>query len=305
MRILSVVVLLVLGVPGVAAASPAGSDVVVHDLDTDGVAAYWTPERIAAMPVGPPAPPETPPVDDSTGAPAPDSRSIGRLFFVDRDGEDSSCTATSVVSANRRTAVTGGHCVHTANLIGQDPRWHSKMLFVPGFRDGARPFGEFVVRKAIVNRTWITDDQQSEYDQAFLVLDKPSAASENIAFGRRADRFAREYGYPRAAGQPGHQGRPEFTGQRLAQCWGTPVLNPGHPELPSENVWGVPCDMGGGSSGGPRTSGNAVVGVNIQSFRVNAAGGYCETEPCVRHLGGAQFSWKITAPLYQRASTTH
>jgi hypothetical protein len=287
MRILSVVALLLLGVPGVAAASP-DTDVVVHDLNPDGVAAYWTPERIAAMPTGP-STPGAPPVDGPDGAPAPASRTIGRLFFVDRDGEDSSCTATLVVSANRRTAVTGGHCVHTANLIGQDPRWHSKLLFVPGFRDGARPFGEFAVRRVVVNQMWITDDQRSEYDQAFLVLDTPSAVSENIAFGRPGDRPAHEYGYPRAAGQTGHQGRPEFTGQRLAQCWGTPAR---HPD--DENLWGVPCDMGGGSSGGPRISGNAVVGVNTQSFRLD-----------VRHLGGPAFSWNITAALYQRAATSH
>ncbi|MFI6096009.1 trypsin-like serine peptidase [Lentzea sp. NPDC051213] len=301
MRILSVVVLLVLAVPGVAAAK---SDVVVHDIDTNGVAAYWTPERIAAMPTGP-SEPGTPPKDGPDGAPGPtSSKTIGRLFFVDRDGEDSSCTATLVVSANRRTAVTGGHCVHTANLAGFDPRWHSKLLFVPGFRDGARPFGEHVVRSVVVNQTWITDDQQSEYDQAFLVLDKPSWAGEHIAFGRQADQPAYEYGYPRAAQQPGHQGRPEFTGQRLAQCWGTPALNPGHPEGQGpENVWGVPCDMGGGSSGGPRISNGAVVGVNIQSFNIDAAGNWCPIGQCVRHLGGAQFSWKITAPLYQRAAT--
>ncbi|MFS8097368.1 hypothetical protein LFM09_09515 [Lentzea alba] len=301
MRILSVVVLLLLGVPGVAAAS--SSDVVVHDVDTNGVAAYWTPERIAAMPTGPAAPPGTPAADGPDGAPGPLSRTIGRLFFVDRDGEDSSCTATLVVSANRRTAVTGGHCVHTANLIGQDPRWHMKLLFVPGFRDGARPFGEFVVRSVVVSGTWITDDQQGEYDQAFLVLDKPSSVSENIAFGRPGDRPAYEYGYPRAAGQPGHQGRPEFTGQRLAQCWGTPARNPGHPEFPEDNVWGVRCDMGGGSSGGPRISGGAVVGVNTQSFHLDENGQWASPGEGVRHLGGPQFSWKITAPLYLRAST--
>ncbi|NKE61654.1 hypothetical protein FXN61_34810 [Lentzea sp. PSKA42] len=302
MRTLSVVALLLLGVPGAAAAS--SSDVVVHDLDTGGVAAYWTPERIAAMPAGPGAPPGTPPVDGPDGAPGALSRTIGRLFFVDRDGEDSSCTATVVMSANRRTAVTGGHCVHTANLIGQDPRWHSKLFFVPGFRDGARPFGQFVVRKAVVSRTWIVDDQQSEHDQAFLVLDRPSGASENIAFGRPGDRRAHEYGYPRAAHQPGHQGRPEFTGQRLAQCWGTPARNPGHPEFPEDNMWGVPCDMGGGSSGGPRMSGNAVVGVNVQSFNLDADGQWCPSGQCVRYLGGPQFSWKVTAPLYQRASAS-
>ncbi|KOV85211.1 serine protease [Nocardia sp. NRRL S-836] len=300
MRTLSVVVLLLLAVPGTAAAA---EDVVVHDLDTGGVAAHWTPERIAAMPVGP-SEPGTPPVDGPDGAPAPASRTIGRLFFVDRDGEDSSCTATLVASANRRTAVTGGHCVHTANLIGQDPRWHTKLLFVPGFRDNTRPFGQYVVRRAVVSRTWTTDDQRSEHDQAFLVLDRPSAAAEQIAFGRPADRAAVEYGYPRAATRPGHQGRPEFTGQRLARCWGTPVHNPGHPEQGPENIWGVPCDMGGGASGGPRISHGAVVGVNTQSFHLDADGRWCSSGECVRHLGGPQFSREVTAPLHRRAATS-
>lgn len=148
-----------------------------------------------------------------------------------------------------------------------------------------------MVSKVVVSRTWTVDDQQSEHDQAFLVLDRPSDVSENIGFGRPGGREAHEYGYPRAARKPGHQGRPEFTGQRLAQCWGTPVRNPGHPELPQHNTWGVPCDMGGGSSGGPRMSGGAVVGVNTESFYLGE----------VRHLGGPQFSWNVTGPLYAKA----
>lgn len=303
MRILTVAALLMLAAPATALAEP---DVVVHDVDTAGVLDYWTPERIAAMPVGdttPGAPPENGP----DGAPVTDptiQRTVGRLFFVDR-GEDSSCTATLVRSANKRTAVTGGHCVHTFNLIREDPQWTSKLLFVPGFRDNTRPYGSYVVQQIVASRTWVADDEKSEHDQAFLVLDKPADAALPIGFGLPGDRPANLYGYPRAARKPGHQGRPEFTGMRAARCWGKVAPDPGSPEQGPENLWGVPCDMGGGSSGGPRVSSGTVVGVNTQGFFLDANGRWCPLgdAKCTRHLGGPQFSRQVTAPLWQRAQT--
>jgi hypothetical protein len=310
MRIPIVIAILMLAVPVLASATPSTPDVVVHDMTTSGVLDYWTPERVAAMAVGD-STPGAPPENGPDGAPAPTGtvldRTVGRLFFVDR-GEDSSCTATVVRSANRRTAVTGAHCAHTRDLIGEDPRWVEKMLFVPGFRDNTRPFGSFPVTKVVLSRTWVNDDQQDEHDQAFLVVDKQIHDAQPIGFDLPANRPAREFGYPRAATRPGHQGRPEFTGQRLAQCWGTPKKNPGHPDAPQTNSWGVPCDMGGGASGGPRTAPDAtgldvVVGVNTQSFSLDAAGHYCDPGECTRHLGGPRFSWRITAPLHHRAES--
>jgi hypothetical protein len=44
--------------------------------------------------------------------------------------------AVLVAAANRSTIVTAGHCVHGMDLIGNDPQWTDKVLFVPGFRDG-------------------------------------------------------------------------------------------------------------------------------------------------------------------------
>ncbi|MFD1048732.1 trypsin-like serine peptidase, partial [Kibdelosporangium lantanae] len=93
--------------------------------------------------------------------------SIGRLFFVDRDGADESCTATVVAPS---VVVTAGHCVHELNLIGEDPKWTSDLLFVPGFRDNTRPYGSFVARQSVVDKTWTVDDQHTDHDQAFLVL---------------------------------------------------------------------------------------------------------------------------------------
>ena len=160
-----------------ATPAQAADTVVAHDLavsaaDRQAVLDYWTPERIAAMPTGP-STPGAPPADgpDGAGFPAGTAvdRTIGRLFFVDR-GEDESCTATLVAAVNRSTIVTAGHCVHGMDLIGNDPQWTDKVLFVPGFRDHTRPYGSFVARTAFADTTWVADDQQNDHDQAFLVL---------------------------------------------------------------------------------------------------------------------------------------
>lgn len=288
-----------IGVVLPATASAAGT-AVVHDAavtpaEQQAVLTYWTPERIAALPTGPETP-DAPPVDGPDGSPVPTGtavdRTVGRLFFVDR-GEDSSCTATLVRSANHATAVTAGHCVHGFDLIGNDPRWTSNLLFVPGFKDNTRPYGSYVVRSVVTHRTWVADDQQSGYDQAFLVLDRPAGAAQPLAMDVPGGAASTELGYPRAAGQPGHQGRPEFTGQRVARCWGTAAGAP-------EDLWGVACDMGGGSSGGPRlahfddrTGRGVVIGVDTQSAQLSG----------VRHLVGPRFTAAVTGPLYRLAQS--
>ncbi len=309
-----------------ATPASAADDVVSHDLarspaEQQAVLDYWTPERIAAMPTGPAAP-GTPPTDGPDGAAIPPGtavdRTVGRLFFVNR-GEDESCTATLVAAANRATVVTGGHCVHTLDLIGNDPQWTDKVLFVPGFHDNTRPYGSFVARTAFVDATWVADDQQNAHDQAFLVLNTDhgrraadvTKAAQPLGIGLAGDLPATELGYPRAAKKPGHQGRPEFIGQRVARCWGKPKENPGNAEVPMpRGQWGLPCDMGGGSSGGPRLTGfsphtgyGVVVGVDTEGWYLDQYGALCldQGPECTRYLFGPQFTRAITDPLYQRA----
>ncbi|MFI5587690.1 trypsin-like serine peptidase [Amycolatopsis sp. NPDC051758] len=309
--------------PAQAADTVVAHDLAVSSAERQAVLDYWTPERIAAMPTGPSAP-GAPPADgpDGAGFPAGTAvdRTIGRLFFVDR-GEDESCTATLVAAANRSTIATAGHCVHGMDLIGNDPQWTDKVLFVPGFRDHTRPYGSFVARTAFADTTWVADDQQNDHDQAFLVLNPDehgrraadvTKAAQPLGIGLPGTLPAQEFGYPRAAKQPGHQGRPEFTGQRVAHCWGTPKENPGNDEVEMpRGQWGVPCDMGGGSSGGPRltsfspkTGYGVVVGVNTQGWYLHADGSLCldQTPDCTRYLFGPQFTTAVTQPLYQRAA---
>jgi len=316
-------------VPGTAEATTGDNDAVLHRLavssaDQAAVRAYWTAERIAGVPTDPPsdnAPSNKPDGTDWNRGNA-GSRTIGRLFFTSR-GEDSSCTATVVNSTNHSVVVTGGHCVAEANLIGEDLQWITNPLFIPGYREGHAPYGSFVGRAGVAARGWLEDDgtdsSGSAYDQAFLTLGRNEkgqrvadavGAAQNIVFDQPAGRLVHEFGYPRSTSDPAREGRPEYTGRRLAACYGRPKQDHGMPDWPSpEGIWGVPCVMGGGSSGGPRITdlneatglGN-IIGVNIESAYIDDEGNSCDFGSCVRHLVGPQFSTAVTAALHRLAA---
>ncbi|WP_234435085.1 MULTISPECIES: trypsin-like serine peptidase [Streptomyces] len=327
---------------GIALAPPAGAapkdgaarrQVVVHPAavtaaQQQAVLDYWTPERMAAL-TQPSS--GSPPKSGPDGAPwtgsATLSKTVGRLFFTNH-GEDESCTATVVDSANRSTVVTAAHCVNSTDLLGDNNEWLSNQMFVPGYHDGLAPYGKFVARAGVADATWLLNNQQDAlkfdaYDQAFLVLNGNAAgkrvqdavgAAQRIGFDRPGKASVHEFGYPReASGDPSRAGLPEFTGARLAYCAGQTREYPGtkdHPEPPGE--WGSPCVMGGGSSGGPRITGldpssgiGTVVGDNTQGAFFDASGQVCErgTPSCTRHLVGPQFTSAITKPLYKAAAS--
>ncbi|SNX88394.1 hypothetical protein SAMN06272735_8840 [Streptomyces sp. TLI_55] len=322
---------------GIALAAPApaatSADVAVHPQAVStaqqrAVLNYWTPDRIAALTE--PSSPDQAPKSGPDGAPWTGSdalaRTVGRLFFTDH-GEDASCTATVVKSANRSTVVTGGHCVNSPDLLGEDNQWTTNVMFVPGYRDGRAPYGKFVGRLGVADTTWLRYDaidsrRYDGHDQAFVVLAPDSrgravqdvvGAAQRIAFDRPGDRTVREFGYPRSASDPARQGLPEYTGARLAFCVGPAREDPGTSDFPEpEGEWGTACVMGGGASGGPRiadldpVSGlGTVVGTNTHSALLTAAGEVCadlDAPGCSRHLVGPQFTSPITRPLYETAA---
>ncbi|MGQ4515276.1 trypsin-like serine peptidase [Streptomyces sp. DW26H14] len=312
-----------------AQAAPSSGGVATHtvsDADQQAARAYWTPQRIAAL---------TTPGSDNPPLSAPDGapwtaggaigRATGRLFFTDH-GEDVSCTATLVNSANHSTLVTAGHCLNDTDLLGDDDQWNGEELFIPGYHDGQAPYGTFPVRTLVADSTWLQNDQVNAakfdaYDQAFAVVGRNESGqspqdavgtAEKIGFDVAGGQKVYEFGYPRAADDPAREGLPEYTGQRLAFCEGQAQQYPGTSDVPEpRGLWGSGCVMGGGSSGGPRLAGFApatgagtVVGVNTQGGYMNAAGQVCEdadASGCHRDLVGPQFTTAITEPLYQAA----
>ncbi|WIX79089.1 hypothetical protein QRX50_48535 [Amycolatopsis carbonis] len=309
-----------------AATGPVVQPLAVSAAEQQAVLDYWAPERINAL---------TQPSSDNPATAGPDgapwttdnavAKTVGRLFFTDH-GEDSSCTATVVDSANGSTVVTAGHCVNNTDLLGEDNQWNAHSMFVPGYHDGQTPYGKFVGRFGVANSSWLANDQIDAqkfdtFDQAFVVLnpgadgtslqDKVDAA-QKIGFDLPGDADVHQFGYPRASADPAREGLPEYTGARLAFCEGPARHWVGTADAPdSPDQYGTACIMGGGSSGGPRvrdfdatTGVGTVVGDNTHAGFFDATGTPCalgSTDGCTRYLVGPQFSTAVTKPLFEAA----
>ncbi|MFF1377602.1 trypsin-like serine peptidase [Streptomyces sp. NPDC058308] len=195
--------------------------------------AYWTPARMKAVgksvdlgPTGPLAKPWR----------GTTLKTVGRLFFVNASGADTWCTATAVKSANRSAVLTAAHCVRR----GSSPaNTNISMVFVPGYHKGKAPYGAFAVRQAVTPRAWQED---SANDMSALTVDAGEngkkltsvVGGQAVAFNRPVGGTISSFGYSAT--------RPQL-GEQLLRCVGTAKKEHG--------TQFIPCDMSGGSSGGP------------------------------------------------------
>lgn len=254
--------------PGVElVASPAA----VTQAEQSRVEAYWTSTRMRRAGLhgeagGPPAlsvsgslgalgrRPAADPAPVSTAAPStlrgPVARAVGRVFYTLR-GRDYSCSGSAVASRNRDTVVTAGHCVNA----GPGP-YVRNWVFVPGYRNGARPHGTWTARRLVAPSGWVRSGRAPD-DVGFAVLNTRAGqhltdvvGALRIGFGQRAGSYVWAFGYPVAA---------PFSGRRPAWCRGTTRPDPyGTPAR------GLACSMTGGASGGPWLSGfSAATGTGV------------------------------------------
>ncbi len=250
-------------------ALPAVAGAAVKDKvkkSPDDVRAYWTAERMKnAKPLktqrtaGAKAKPgantswtsfEAP----LTGGGYADTRH-GKVFFSD-GAYNYVCSGTALRGANGRSVVwTAGHCVvegggdTAANVDDQYQNW----TFVPGYRDGAAPYGQFPATTLSYAQDW---DRQLEYGHDFAAATvATNAAGDTLetAIGRFGFGLAVNYatasetttiGKMRSHGYPAEGA---FNGERQNVCssyvtrrdtMGTPA------------TMAIGCDSTGGSSGG-------------------------------------------------------
>jgi V8-like Glu-specific endopeptidase len=163
-------------------------------------------------------------------------RTHGKVFF-NQGGGSYVCSATTVNSPTKRVIFTAGHCVVDEGQAS------SNVAFVPGYKNGARPYGTFVASSTYSINGWINNGD-FRYDIAAAVMGGAQKVGQKV--GTRGIKFnlARQqtfvsYGYPAAS---------PFNGQQLYKC-----PSPYKGQDPSESnprpQW-ITCNMTGGSSGG-------------------------------------------------------
>lgn len=206
-------------------------------------ASYWTPARMAtAVPAAPaasaaPSAPAQAADDWLTGNTGGHglrwthggavTRAVGKVFFT-LGGTDYVCSGTAVDSPRADVVLTAAHCVSDSN--GQ---WATNWVFVPGYQDGAEPYGAYPAHRFFVSPHWPGSEQ---YDVAFVQVSRALPSQLPVAFGTRTWP-ARTYvfGYPSLV---------PYSGLYLNYCAGSAGLASGGSAR-------LACSMTAGDSGGP------------------------------------------------------
>ena len=271
-----------LAVPAAANAAPPsvppGIDQhAVPAAEASAAAGYWTADRMrAAVPAdvllaGKSA--STPASEVAAGAPVTYGKpvqggdiepmataetpipNIGKVFFT-LNGRNYVCSGNSVSSTNGSVVATAAHCVH-----GGKGKYATTWVFVPAYLNGSAPYGQWAARKLTAPTQW-TKGGDISYDTAFATVGTVAGKTLSATVGGTAIAFNQArglsytaYGYPAAA---------PFDGQSLKSCAGTASPDP-YGQTQSQ---GIPCDMTGGSSGGPWFLGSGAQN-SLNSFGYN------------------------------------
>ena len=289
-------------------AAAAGDAVVSRPVaqSASKVRAYWTPERMRSASqadlvvdaagelsraVGQPRA-ATDVSESSVGFPG---RVHGKVFFSIAGGAqpgDYVCSGTAVRSNSHTLAWTAGHCVNDPEFGGG---FATNWIFVPGYRNGDEPFGEWPATGLFTTAAW-RDDANIRQDLGAAVLARnPDGQGIQDAIGARPIEFrldrAQQYtafGYP---AQPTIF-EPTFDGERLYTC-DSAVTDDDNPPGSGPETLQIVCDMSGGSSGGGWVNANgALNGLTSYGYELD-----------FDHLYGPYFGVEAQR-LYDEASGT-
>jgi len=236
-----------------AAALPAGAAVVARPHEAR--AGWWTPDRIAAAkPLQllrggeeggalkrAPAPPPFASfeVPDPTAPPLP---AHGKVFGVLPRLGKFECSATVVATPSRSVVITAGHCVY-------DPRSGvaaRRLVFIPAYTAGARPFGRWSAARVRTTREWIRKEN-FDFDYATMAMRPLDGQRIADAVGARplAVEVPREQTY-NSFGYPVNFAN----ARRLWMCRGDYAGDDPRPIPGGPPPVGMGCNMKAGASGG-------------------------------------------------------
>ncbi len=256
----------------------SGVAVSSHVASDNGAADYWTPERmknaksgdilaikaldrgrllnLGKAPVteapgalksveGQQAPTDSKAINLKANQSETPVKHIGKIFFT-LGGSNYVCSGNSVTAANKSTVSTAGHCVNEG-----PGAYATNFVFVPAYLNGSAPYGKWTARALYSPTQWASNGNM-QYDTAFAVMNTLNGqrladvvGSSGVQFNAARGLSYKSFGYPAA---------PPFNGESLKSCSGTATNDPYNPQFATQ---GIPCNMTGGSSGGPWFIGNS------------------------------------------------
>lgn len=163
-------------------------------------------------------------------------KTSGRVFFS-FDGKDASCSGDAVTSDNGSVVLTAGHCVKYQGS------WHTDWVFVPGYHDGEAPYGEWAASKTLTTPQWEADEDMN-YDVGTAVVGQVDGKNLTDVVGGQGVSFNGEYNQDMYSF--GFPAEDPYDGETLDYCSG-----PTTKDTLLTTDHGLPCNMTGGSSGGP------------------------------------------------------
>ena len=177
---------------------------------------------------------------------------VGKVFFTLND-VDYVCSGVLVGGEHTDVVLTAAHCVTGGRGPDGTTEWATNWMFIPGYRDGQSPYGEYTARRFFVTSDWSGPTSGHEqYDIAFVQLAAgaryegsgttalPPGLPISFAASQRTVPTTRAYVF-------GYPSLPPFTGLYPNYCAG--------PVAATDGSLRTSCGMTAGDSGGPWLAG--------------------------------------------------
>jgi len=169
---------------------------------------------------------------------------MGKVFFT-KDGSPYSCSAAVINTEGKSLVWTAGHCVAEQG----DSGWHENWVFIPGYKNGNRPYGTWSARVKWTWSSWFYQGNRNFDLGAVQVASRDGQRIGNVTgtlgwmFNFPRDQPYSEFGYPGVGNR--------FNGQLLVRC-NAPYSGPdGVRRQPGPRTSTNQCDFTAGASGGP------------------------------------------------------
>lgn len=277
-------------VMSLALAGPAQARVVVKERESGAageqrILDYWTDERLeAARPLeairdengdpvirrgdreafNHPAPFESGPVANPS---APPNTINGKVFGRIRGIGQYECSATSLDALNRNLIMTAGHCVAEPGLD-----LANRIVFIPSYEDGVRPYGTWVFDKIFVLKSW-RKRQNFNFDFSAVRMSPQAGTGSNLQDVVGGVPISTNYPVEQTYTSVGYPANID-DGQIMRYCTG-PFAGRDPQPLPNGPLpIAMGCDMLQGASGGGWFANGSLVSVTSFGYQNHKDIGY-------------------------------